>query len=261
MAVERYAQRLAARIASVNSRLCVGLDPRIERHGGEPEEVERFLRSVIEETAPHAAAFKPNSAYFEAMGSAGVAILERIRAEIPADVPVILDVKRSDIGATQRRYAEACFEVLDADAATLNPFMGYDSIEPFLDYPGKGIYLLAVTSNPGSADLQRRDVEGKKGFERVGDFATRAAEEGAATDVGLVVGLTNAAEEVLAGLPDVPLLVPGLGAQGGDLQALAGGGRCAPIVVNVSRGVLYPDGRSPAESAADYREQIAAATD
>ena len=238
----RFSEKLAARIEASGSNLCVGLDPRAERHGDEVEKVEEFLRQVIEETAEFAAAFKPNSAYFESLGSEGVAMMEQVLDLVPEDIPVILDVKRSDIGETQRRYAKACFSQWGADAATLNPFMGYDSLEPFLDEEGRGVYVLAVTSNPGSADMQRREVDGRKLYELVGDFAVRAQEEGRATDVGLVVGLTNAAVEVLAGLPDVPLLVPGLGAQGGDLAALKGSGRKAPVVVNVSRGVLYGDG-------------------
>ena len=238
---KRYSEKLAARIEATGSHLCVGLDPRSERHEGSVAQIESFLREVIEETAEFAAAFKPNSAYFESLGSEGVAMMEQVVELVPKDIPVILDVKRSDIGETQRRYATACFEQWGADAATLNPFMGYDSLEPFLDEEGKGVYVLAVTSNPGSADFQRRDVDGRKLYEQVGDFAVRARQEGRASDVGLVVGLPNAAAEVLAGLPDVPLLVPGLGAQGGDLAALKGSGRKAPVVVNVSRGVLYGD--------------------
>lgn len=258
----RYSEKLAARIAAAGSRLCVGLDPRAERHGNEVAAVERFLDGVIEETLAQAAAYKPNSAYFEAMGPDGMAMLKRVIARIPDGVPVILDAKRSDIGETQRRYAEACFEFYGADAVTLNPFMGYDSLEPFLDYPGKGIYLLAVTSNAGSADIQRRESGGRRIYEYVGDFARRAAEEGRATDAGLVVGLTNADEDVLAGLPDVPLLIPGLGAQGGDLASLKNSGRRAPNVVNVSRGVLYGDVAATAgERAAHYAREVAAALD
>jgi orotidine-5'-phosphate decarboxylase len=236
----------------------VGLDPRPEQHGDLPA-VEDFLNRVIDETAAHTATYKPNSAYFEAMGPNGIALLQRVTARVPDEIPVILDCKRSDIGETQRRYAQAAFEMVGADAATVNPFMGYDSLEPFLDFEGKGIYLLAVTSNPGSADLQRQEAGGRKIYEFVGDFATRAAEEKRATSVGLVVGLTNAGAEVLAGLPDVPLLVPGLGAQGGDLAVLKDSGRRAPIVVNSSRGVLYGDeSLSLAQRAATFVEEIAA---
>lgn len=256
----RYSEQLAARIAVTKSNLCVGLDPRAEQHGDDVAKVEGFLDGLIEETLARTAVYKPNIAYFEAMGPEGIAMLKRVMARVPDGVPVILDAKRSDIGETQRRYAQACFEQMGADAVTLNPFMGYDSLEPFLDYEGKGVYLLAVTSNPGSADLQRRNAEGRKIFEYVGDFASRAVEEGRATDVGLVVGLTNAGGDVLGGLPDVPLLIPGLGAQGGDLSALKGSGRRAPNVVNVSRGVMYGDAaKSAGERAEHYATEIAGA--
>ena len=254
-----YSDQLAIRSGETGSNLCVGLDPRIEKHGDNILEVERFLDHVIDQTLPRTACYKPNIAYFEAMGPEGLMMLKRVLDRIPENVPVILDAKRSDIGETQRRYAEACFEGFRADAVTINPFMGYDSIEPFLDYDGKGIYLLAVTSNPGSADLQRRKSEGGRIFEIVGQFASRAKVAGRETAVGLVVGLTNAGEDVLAGLPDVPLLIPGLGAQGGDLSALKGSGRTAPNVVNVSRGVLYGKEGSPADLAARFAGEIAKA--
>ena len=251
-----FTEKLAARIEETGSRLCIGLDPRPERHGDSVAEVETFLREVIEATADHAAAFKPNSAYFEALGSEGVAMLEQVVDLIPDEIPVIMDVKRSDIGETQRRYAIACFERFGADAATLNPFMGYDSIEPFLDWEGKGVYLLALTSNPGSADLQRQMIGVEPIYAAIGRMAQRARDEGRATDVGLVVGLTNADGDVLKNLPDVPLLIPGLGAQGGDLGALQGGTRKAPVVVNVSRGVLYGE-NAPGVEAARYAQEIA----
>ena len=254
-----YSDQLATRSKETGSNLCVGLDPRIEHHEDDVLEVERFLDQVVEQTLPKTACYKPNIAYFEAMGPEGLMMLKRVMDRIPESVPVILDAKRSDIGETQRRYAEACFEGFGADAVTINPFMGYDSLEPFLDYEGKGIYLLAVTSNPGSADLQRRESDGVKIFELVGQFAGRASEEGRKTEVGLVVGLTNAGGDVLTGLPDVPLLIPGLGAQGGDLSALTGSGRQAPNVVNVSRGVIYGNEGSPAELADRYAREIAEA--
>ena len=255
----RYSEQLEARIRVTGSNLCVGLDPRIENHGNEVEEVERFLDQVVEETLDRAACYKPNSAYFEAMGPEGLSMLKRVTERIPDGVPVILDAKRSDIGETQHRYAQACFDFFEADAVTINPFMGYDSLEPFLNYEGKGIYLLAVTSNPGSADLQRRESGGRKVFEYVGDFARRAGAEERAVDVGLVVGLTNAADDVLAGLPDSPLLIPGLGAQGGDLSALRGSDRTAPNVVNVSRGVLYGEKGTVRERAIHYATEISQA--
>jgi len=254
----RYAERLQARIAKTGSRLCVGLDPR--PGDGGPSAAKEFLRRVIGETAGWAAAFKPNMAYFEAMGIEGVRVLEELLAEMPADVPVILDAKRSDIGETQKYYAQGYFGGWNVDAVTLNPFLGYDSIEPFLGWEGKGVYLLAVTSNPGSADFQRQTLaDGRSVFELVTALGERAKTEGCATDVGYVVGLTNA-DGVLAKIPDAPLLVPGLGAQGGDLAGLAAAGRTAPDVVNVSRGILYAaDERGFGARARDWAEKISRA--
>ena len=254
----RYAERLQQRIEKTGSRLCVGLDPRPGDGGATA--AREFLKQVIEETAPWAACYKPNMAYFEAMGIEGIRLLEELLGGMPEDVPVILDAKRSDIGETQKYYAQGYFGGWNVDAVTLNPFLGYDSIEPFLDWKGKGIYLLAVTSNPGSADFQRQKlVDGRSVFELVTALGERAKEEGRATDVGYVVGLTNAAD-VLQKMPDAPLLVPGLGAQGGDLASLAAAARRAPDVINVSRGILYAgDDRSFGVRAQDWAEKIAAA--
>lgn len=237
-----YAERLKSRLETTGSALCVGLDPRPDMTEGGVEAIPEFLRRVIGETAEFAAAFKPNIAYFEAMGLRGLEILDQLLGEMPREVPVILDAKRSDIGETQKYYARSYFENWGVDAVTLNPFLGYDTLKPFLDWEGKGVYLLAVTSNPGSVDFQRRDCEGKKLFERVGELCERAQSEGRKTTAGLVVGLTNADGDVLTNLPDVPLLVPGLGAQGGSLNSLAGSGRNAASVINVSRGITYAEG-------------------
>ena len=239
-----YAERLKSRLDTTGSALCVGLDPRPDSTEGGIDGIPEFLRRVIGETAEYAAAFKPNIAYFEAMGLRGLEILDQLLGEIPKEVPVILDAKRSDIGETQKYYAQSYFENWGVDAVTLSPFLGYDTLEPFLDWEGKGVYLLAVTSNPGSADFQRRDCEGKALFERVGELCDRAKSEGKKTTAGLVVGLTNADGDVLANLPDVPLLIPGLGAQGGSLDALKGSGREAPSVINVSRGITYAEGNT-----------------
>jgi len=253
----RYAEKLQQRISQVGNRLCVGIDPRPEFSGG-IEKIPSFLRQVIEETAEYAAAFKPNIAYFEAMGLRGLEILDEMLTNMPEEVPVILDAKRSDIGETQKYYAKSYFENWNVDAVTLNPFLGYDSIEPFLDWEGKGIYLLAVTSNPGSADFQRQKLaDDRYVFELVQELGKRANAEARATDVGYVVGLTNASEEVLGRITDSPLLIPGLGAQGGDLASLEGKNRTAPDVVNVSRGITYKDmERSFAEKAKQWAEKL-----
>lgn len=249
-----YREKLQARITATGSRLCVGLDPRPEAHGGD---LRGFLAEVIEQTLPWAAAYKPNCAYFEALGSRGLAILEELRGLIPADVPLVLDAKRGDIGETQKYYAKAAFEVLGADAVTLNPFMGFDTLEPFLSEAGKGVYLLAVTSNPGSADIERQILaDGRPVFALVEEFAARA--HGSPATVGFVVGLTNAASDVLGRFGDHPLLIPGLGAQGGDLALWGAAARPAPDIINVSRGILYAEPeKSFAEKARDYAHSIA----
>ena len=254
----RYAAKLAQRIEVTGSRLCVGLDPRPV--DGDASSVEDFLKTVVEQTWQQAAAFKPNMAYFEAMGLRGIEILDRLLGWLPREVPIILDAKRSDIGETQKYYAHSYFAHWNVDAVTLNPFLGYDSIEPFLAWPEKGIYLLAVTSNAGSADFQRQTLaDGRSVFELVTALGQRAVVEGQMTDVGYVVGLTNASG-VLAKMPDAPLLVPGLGAQGGDLAALAAAGRSAPDVINVSRGILYAgDDQSYAQRAFQWAQKIRSA--
>ena len=218
-----------------------------------------FLCRVIDETWEYAAAFKPNMAYFEAMGLQGIELLQGMLSSMPDEVPVILDAKRSDIGETQKYYAKSYFENWNVDAVTLNPFLGYDSIEPFLDWEGKGIYLLAVTSNAGSSDFQRQKLsDGRYVFELVQELGKRASNEDRATDVGYVVGLTNASGEVLDRIADSPLLIPGLGAQGGDLASLEGKSRTAPDVINVSRGITYKDmDKSFAEKARAWSEQLA----
>ena len=256
----RYAERLSERIRLTGSRLCVGLDPRPDDGGA--TKVLDFLLRVVDETREHAAAFKPNMAYFEALGVEGVRVLEELLGRMPPEVPVVLDAKRSDIGETQRYYAQGYFGHWNVDAVTLNPFLGYDSLEPFLGWEGKGVYLLAVTSNAGSADIQRQTLlDGRAVYELVTALGERAREEGRATDVGYVVGLTNAGG-VLERIPDAPLLIPGLGAQGGDLAAWAAAGRTAPDIVNVSRGILYAgDDQSFGERAAAWSARIRSAAE
>lgn len=243
-----YREKLNIRIAAAHSHLCVGLDVRADVAN---EATKRLLIRIVHETAPFAAAFKPNSAYFEALGWQGMRMLKEVLREVPKDIPIILDCKRGDIGETQAYYAKAAFEQFGADAVTLNPFMGSDTLEPFLKYRDKGLYLLAVTSNPGAAEIEMQKTGERHIYELVADM-TKASEQ-----AGLVLGLTNASASVLPRIPDVPLLIPGLGAQGGDLAALKGTGRQAPVVVNVSRGILYQDPeRSYAEKAALWCQQI-----
>lgn len=248
-----YREKLEQRIAATGSNLCVGLDIRADSAG---EQTKQNILQIINETLPYAAAYKPNSAYFEALGWQGIKMLTEVLKEIPKEVPIVFDVKRGDIGETQGYYAKAAFEELGVDAVTLNPYMGRDTLEPFLKYAGKGLYLLGVTSNAGAADIELQTLEGsgRQVFQIVAEMTQ------ASPQVGLVIGLTNAAQEVLARTPDVPLLIPGLGAQGGDLAALKDTGRQAPLLVNVSRGITNAnDDKTYAQRAEHWRDTIRAA--
>lgn len=247
----RFCERLSKRIAAVGGGLCLGLDPRQERIEGS---IEAFLEEVIEQTHDVVAAYKPNIAYFEALGADGMHLLERTLKRIPAEVPVILDAKRSDIPETQRYYAKAYFEGWDVDAVTVNPYLGFDSIEPYLAYEGKGVYLLAVTSNEGAKDLQLTQAEGGPVFERVTWMSARA--EGAPADLGFVMGLTHLDAGIWERVPDAPLLLPGLGAQGGKLEALSGTKRSAPLLVNSSRSILYGEQGSVRDRALATKEKV-----
>lgn len=243
-----FRDKLEARIAATGSHLCVGLDVRAEVAD---EKTKRWILQVIEETSDYAAAFKPNAAYFEALGWQGMRMLQQVLREIPKDIPIIFDVKRGDIGETQAYYAKACFEVFGVDAVTLNPYMGRDTLEPFLKYKDKGLYLLGVTSNPGAVDIELKKAGRKQVYQIVADMTS------ASPQAGLVVGLTNASKDVLKRIPDVPLLIPGLGAQGGDLDALKNSKRKAPMLVNVSRGILYAEEGTPfASRAKTWMEKI-----
>lgn len=254
----RYFEKLQSRISETQSRLCIGLDPRLELSNGVDSISDQF-KQIIDETSEYAAAFKPNIAYFEAMGVKGFEVLEQLIKHIPKEVPIILDAKRSDIGETQKYYAQSYFENWDVDAVTLNPFLGYDTLEPFLDYPGKGVYLLAVTSNAGSADFQHQKVGGKYIYKMVQELAEKAVSQKKKTDVGLVVGLTNAKKEVMEAVIDTPLLVPGLGAQGGDVDLMKMQSSKVPTLINVSRGILYMNPEiSYAQKAKQWAEKIAA---
>lgn len=249
-----YRDLLVHSVAARCSHLCVGLDPLPEKIAGP---VDEFLRRVIGETSPHAAAYKPNIAFFEAMGSGGYRLLEKLRDLIPAGTPLILDAKRSDIPDTQARYARAYFDVLRADAVTVNALLGRDSLRPFLTDQTKGVYVLGLTSNPGAADFLAKDLGDRPLWKIFVDLCSDPA-LGPGT-MGAVMGLTQQNAADFAALPDIPLLVPGLGAQGGDAVALASfGARRAPWLVNASRSILYPsDGPAHIARAADeFRRTI-----
>ncbi len=229
------------------SLLCVGLDPDPARFppalAGDPRPLLSFCRAIVDATAAEVCAFKPQIAYFASARAEEQ--LEELVAHIHQHhpgIPVILDAKRGDIGPTAEHYAREAFERYRADAVTLSPFMGLDSIEPYLAYPDRGAFLLCRTSNPGGSDLQSLDVGGERLYERIARLA--AGDWNRNGQLGLVVGATFPAElaRVRQIAPRLPLLVPGIGAQGGDLEASLRAG-CSRdgdgLVINSSRAILY----------------------
>jgi orotidine-5'-phosphate decarboxylase len=258
LAADTYLRRLDARIAATGTVLCLGLDPDPASlpagFAADVTGVEAFARLVLEAAVPFAAAVKPNLAFYEAFGSEGLAALERIRARVPSDVPVIVDAKRADIGSTAARQAVALFDHLAADAITVNPYLGEVAIAPLLERQDRFAYVLCRTSNPGAGELQDLRVEADAGMNAPAEpmwarVARLAAGWGPGGTVGLVVGATApdelAAIRVIA--PGLPFLVPGVGEQGGDVAVVlrhgpvdvpAGGAQSGPrLLVNVSRAI------------------------
>ena len=265
-----FVETLLAAERRNDSLLCVGLDPEAAKLPGawknDPGRLYDFCAAIVEATKDLVIAFKPQIAYFAAQRAEEQ--LERLMAHmrrVAPGVPVILDAKRGDIGSTAEQYAREAFERYQADAVTLSPFMGFDSIEPYLRYPGKGAILLCRTSNAGGDDLQAQPLaSGERLFERIARLAQ--TEWNRNGQLGLVVGATYPAEieRVRELAPTLPLLIPGVGAQGGDAAATVKAGwrqidgrTTAPIVVNSSRAILYA---SAGEDFAAAARQAALAT-
>ena len=296
-----FTHTLRQRWQAADSMLCVGLDPdpaRIPAHlGTGPEAIDRFCRDIIAATADTVCAFKPQIAYFAAQGAEDVlaGLITHIHAEHPG-IPVILDAKRGDIGSTARQYGVEAFDRFKADALTLSPFMGFDSIEPYFEWAGRGLILLCRTSNPGGNDLQALSVlpAGDTAGAPLGAQPPRKPASGTTPDaqpeklyehlarlaagpwnvngeLGLVVGATFPDElaRVRTLAPRLPLLVPGVGAQGGDVNATVRAGLDADgygLVINSSRAILYAGkGRDFADqarkAAVATRDAIRAARD
>jgi orotidine-5'-phosphate decarboxylase len=263
-----FTTQLRAAWQRTGSILCVGLDPDPGRYpaplAGRPDAAFEFCRAIVDATASSVCAFKPQIAYFAAQRAEEQleALIAHVHRAHPG-IPVILDAKRGDIGSTAEQYAREAFERYGADAVTVNPYMGYDSIEPYLAHPGRGVILLCRTSNAGGSELQSllvRDAQAgataaeERLFERVARLACGAWNRSG--ELGLVVGATFPAElaRVRQLAPGIPLLVPGIGAQGGDVDGTVAAGAAADgtgIVVNSSRAILYADsGDGFAEAAA-----------
>lgn len=248
-----FYDQLAETARRNNSLVCVGLDPRPERLDDE-DNLFHFGQRIVDATHDLACAFKPNIAFYESAGPQGLEALQQTIAYIHANtnVPVILDAKRGDIGSTAAAYARAAFDVWGADALTVNPYLGADAVSPFTDHVDRGVFVLCHTSNPGATDLQTLPCPSRPLYETV---ASKAQEWG----TGLVVGATypHALSRVRALAPEAWILLPGIGAQGGDLEAALSAGLRDDglgVVVNSSRGIIYaPD---PRQAAQQLRDQI-----
>ncbi len=251
-----FFEKLATMVKHNDSLLCVGLDPDPSRFPPplleEHHPLFAFNKGIIDATRDLVCAYKPNIAFYEAEGLAGLEALKKTMDYIPEDIPVILDAKRGDIGSTARAYARAAFEAWGADALTLNPYLGQDSLEPYSEYPGKGLFLLCHTSNPGAEDFQTLECQGHPLYEVVSE---KAVEWG----LGLVVGATypQALRKIRATAPQTWILVPGVGAQGGDLEEALAAGLNAEgqgLIFSSSRSIIYaPD---PHLAAQELRDRI-----
>jgi uridine monophosphate synthetase len=248
-----FYEKLQAAVERNQSLLCVGLDPnpqqapaRYRVEGDDAATIVAWNRAIIEQTQDLVCAYKPNIAFYEALGAAGLAALRRTLALIPPHIPIILDAKRGDIGSTAEAYARACFDDLRVDAVTLSPYLGRDSVEPFARYADKGLFVLCHTSNPGAGEFQELEIADWRSLDREPNrplyvHVARVA-TGWSSNVGLVVGATfpQAIADVRAAAPDAWFLVPGIGAQGGDLAAtLAAGLRAdgSGVLINASRNI------------------------
>lgn len=251
-----FFEKLTSQVKKNDSLLCVGLDPDPSRFPpslvDEPDPMFAFNKRIIDATRDLVCAYKPNFAFYEAEGLAGLQALKKTLDYIPEGIPAILDAKRGDIGSTARAYARGAFEVWGADAVTVNPYLGYDSVEPFSRYRDKGVFLLCHTSNPGARDFQSLVCDGRPLYELV---AQKAVQWGLA----LVVGATypQALRKIRAMAPHTWILVPGVGAQGGDLEeALAAGldGEGQGLIISASRSVICA--ADPRTAALELRERI-----
>jgi uridine monophosphate synthetase len=257
MGGNRFFDLLHSEVLRAETLLCVGLDPSLDIPTAD---VLPRMRSVVEATHPYACAFKPNAAFYEARGAAGWQALRSLIDVIHSyGKPVLLDAKRGDIASTADAYARACFDELDADAITASPFLGRDSVESFSSRADRGVFLLCHTSNPGARDLQELDAGGQPLYERIAGMAATWSAHG---NIGLVVGATypETLARVRAAAPGLWVLLPGVGSQGGDLDASLAAGldvQGSRVLVNVSRAVAQA--ADPGKAADEYRRRINAA--
>ncbi len=256
-----FIQKLSQAWTTNNSLLCVGLDPDVKKFPAElanqADAIYEFCKAIVDATADLACSFKPQIAYFAALRAEDQleAICHYIKQNYP-QIPIVLDAKRGDIGATAEQYAREAFERYDADAVTVNPYMGFDSVAPYLEWKDRGAIVLCRTSNAGGSDLQFLDVGGKPLYQHVAHLV--ADKWNTNGQCALVVGATfpNEIAQVRALIGDMPLLIPGVGAQGGDVESTVKAGRTAQgtgMMINSSRAILYAKPQGDEDYAAAAR--------
>lgn len=246
-----FIQKLKTSIADTQSTVCVGLDPNLALLPGpvnelglpDPEKAEHFLKTVIDVTQDSCAAYKPNLGFFEALGPDGWEVFRNILNHIPNEKIIIADAKRGDISSTAEHYAKAFFEQFDVDAVTLNPLMGFETLDPFLDDESKAIYVLTLTSNPGAKDILLRELASGQTVAGYISQKLQAKQKECKTSIGMVVGATQTRdiEGVIKNFKSSPLLIPGVGKQGGDIKELADvlESHSGIPLVNSSRSIIY----------------------
>ena len=261
----KFIDKLTETVNKNNSLLCVGLDPDLAKLPAQFKNSEKplfeFNKTIIDATADLVCAFKPNSAFYEAHGEHGIEQLkdtcEYIHSKYP-HMPILLDFKRGDIGNTNGKYAEFAFEYLKVDAVTLQPYQGGQALQPFFDYSDKGMFILVKTSNPGSAEFQNLELENRPLYEHVTEIAMRDWNKNG--NIMLVAGATYPKELARIrelGGDDVPILVPGIGAQEGGIEAMLRAGlnsKGSGLIVNASRSIIYSE--NPRNSAKDLCDQL-----
>lgn len=273
-----FTEKLKSAVQAAESTLCVGLDPNLalmpapitSTEQSDPQKVEQFLKQVIDVTAEHCAAYKPNLGFFEALGPDGWDTFEAILNHIPSDKVIIADAKRGDISSTAEHYAIAFFEHFGVDAVTLNPLMGFETLDPFLREASKGIYVLTLTSNPGANDILLKQLAGG---EIISSFIAKELsrkQQASETSIGMVMGATKATklEPVIKEFPKSPLLIPGVGKQGGSISALNKSleQHAGMPLINSSRSIIYAGKndarwhRQVAEAAKNLKTKLAPIT-
>jgi len=276
----KFYDKISTAAKTNDSWLCVGLDPEISKiptvFGNDIESIYNFNEAIIDATSDLVCAYKPNAAFYEVHGSAGWDVLQKTIRAIPKHIPVILDFKRGDIGNTAKMYARSAFEHLGADAVTVSPYLGFDSISPFIEYEEKGVFILCLTSNPSSADFQKLQLSGEmlplnqkssngKATNLYQYIAAQSLKWNAKSNIGLVVGATAPEElnEVRNSIGNImPILIPGVGSQGGDLEkaVMNGSNHNGDLaIINVARAVIFPDAYNLSISQPDYEKIMAVA--